>query len=186
MDVFSQSTTGTTTTTATSNKGGESKKRKFSKLNHLVARLVAWATLLLLTSAFYYFCLADFVAQFGMPGIVFIGFDVLLWLWTLGAMAITTVTDPGIMPKATESEELFWLRLSTPNVNRKRCTATYVVNGKIILVKWCRTCHMFRPPRSSHCAVCDRCIETFDHHCPWMNNCIGKRFVNCRTGWSEK
>ena len=39
----------------------------------------------------------------------------------------------------------------------------------------CETCQTYRPPRTSHCRLCDVCTEQTDHHCSFLNNCIGRR-----------
>lgn len=37
----------------------------------------------------------------------------------------------------------------------------------------CVSCRIVRPLRAKHCSVTGRCVETFDHYCPWVS------------GWSE-
>ena len=37
----------------------------------------------------------------------------------------------------------------------------------------CRTCERPKPARSKHCPICKTCMERQDHHCIWINNCVG-------------
>ena len=34
-------------------------------------------------------------------------------------------------------------------------------------------CNVFKPERCHHCSACNRCVLNMDHHCPWINNCVG-------------
>ena len=42
-----------------------------------------------------------------------------------------------------------------------------------IVEKQCYTCESLMPPYVHHCNACGRCIVYMDHHCPWVNNCVG-------------
>ncbi|KAM3142661.1 hypothetical protein pb186bvf_005320 [Paramecium bursaria] len=39
----------------------------------------------------------------------------------------------------------------------------------------CPDCSQLRPQRSRHCDICQKCVDRYDHHCPWLSNCIGKK-----------
>ncbi|XP_043422046.1 palmitoyltransferase ZDHHC12 isoform X3 [Prionailurus bengalensis] len=44
-----------------------------------------------------------------------------------------------------------------------------------IPLRRCRYCLVLQPLRARHCRECRRCVRRYDHHCPWMENCVGER-----------
>lgn len=42
-----------------------------------------------------------------------------------------------------------------------------------MLNRLCHSCRCVRPLRAKHCRICNRCVSYFDHHCPFIYNCVG-------------
>ena len=43
------------------------------------------------------------------------------------------------------------------------------------LLNYCCVCKIKFKKNSKHCVICNKCCEGFDHHCTWVNNCIGRK-----------
>lgn len=97
-------------------------------------------------------------------------FIIYLFVSTLTFLFFTTFTDPGIIPR----KKIMELTMGSVPENFRADENKNRRSGKARR-KYCRTCEIYRPGRASHCNDCGNCVEVFDHHCPFVNNCIGKR-----------
>ncbi|NXE06467.1 ZDHC4 palmitoyltransferase, partial [Lophotis ruficrista] len=82
----------------------------------------------------------------------------LLLAGNLGCFVLCSRADPGIITKS----------------NHASLAKIYAYDGALFqkgIV--CPTCNMEKPARSKHCSCCGVCVHRFDHHCVWVNNCIG-------------
>jgi hypothetical protein len=39
--------------------------------------------------------------------------------------------------------------------------------------RWCGLCAVHMPPGAEHCDDCNVCVAGWDHHCPWVGQCVG-------------
>jgi len=61
--------------------------------------------------------------------------------------------------------------------NLNKYLPNYQFDGLLYVPKKCYTCEVDRPARSKHCKLCNKCVARYDHHCPWINNCVGANNV---------
>ncbi|XP_075412068.1 palmitoyltransferase ZDHHC3 isoform X3 [Tenrec ecaudatus] len=89
-----------------------------------------------------------------LNGIVF---NLLAFL-ALASHCRAMLTDPGAVPKGNATKEFIESLQLKP--------------GQVVYK--CPKCCSIKPDRAHHCSVCKRCIRKMDHHCPWVNNCVGE------------
>ncbi|KAK5898452.1 hypothetical protein CgunFtcFv8_015868 [Champsocephalus gunnari] len=54
------------------------------------------------------------------------------------------------------------------------CWSYYAYVVELCLsIRYCDRCQVIKPDRCHHCSACDMCVLKMDHHCPWVNNCVG-------------
>ncbi|XP_017059326.1 palmitoyltransferase ZDHHC3 [Drosophila ficusphila] len=107
-----------------------------------------------------------------MPGSLWMSFHVVLFNTVVFLLAMShskaVFSDPGTVP--LPANRLDFSDLHTTNKNNPAPG-----NGHSSEWTVCTRCETYRPPRAHHCRICKRCIRRMDHHCPWINNCVGER-----------
>ncbi|PFH31487.1 DHHC zinc finger domain-containing protein [Besnoitia besnoiti] len=79
----------------------------------------------------------------------------------LVSFAFAVLVSPGGVPTMSPEEEEHMLLQQPAEVKR---------DGERRRCKWCLH---YKPDRTHHCRVCRSCVLKMDHHCPWIDNCVG-------------
>ena len=87
------------------------------------------------------------LASVSIPGVLLPYLMVSSFAVTLHAKCV--LTEPGVVALGSATEE------------------------EAGLSSTCQRCKCVKRNRAHHCSVCQRCVMRMDHHCPWINNCVG-------------
>ncbi|XP_060964190.1 probable protein S-acyltransferase 15 isoform X2 [Cannabis sativa] len=79
-----------------------------------------------------------------------------LTAFSIFSFSVCVLTDPGQVPPSY-----------APDVEQSG------ISDEETKRKICDRCATYKPPRAHHCRVCRRCVLRMDHHCLWVNNCVG-------------
>ncbi|MFH4979124.1 hypothetical protein AB6A40_005833 [Gnathostoma spinigerum] len=79
-------------------------------------------------------------------------------LWIVVLLIVLTTIDPAIPTLSRHSKPLIF-------------DATK--HEHVIENLYCNVCAIQVDATCKHCRQCNKCITGFDHHCEWLNNCIG-------------
>lgn len=101
--------------------------------------------------------------------VVFLIYHVLIIYKLIFFMRILVIDDTNTtnrFPNKTASSQSITLKYFNPFIEQE------IIDKKMTVLKTCRMCATYKPPRTHHCSICKRCFLKFDHHCSFLGVCI--------------
>ena len=120
------------------------------------AQIASYVVIAIETAFFYAFVQPNFTSS--TPQIIFIT----LYSLSVVALIITTVICSCVDPSDN-------VMIECKKGNHSK------FSNQLNMLLYCDYCQSYVAENSRHCRQCDRCVENFDHHCMWINNCVGSK-----------
>ncbi|GCB69402.1 hypothetical protein scyTo_0001049, partial [Scyliorhinus torazame] len=141
-------------------------------------RVLAWIPVLIITLVVlwsyyaYVFELCVFTVQNGFEKAAYLVVFHLFFVMFVWTYCKAIFTEPS-QPSRKKILDIMELELQDMQVLSHSFGGTDPCFLLSSAIRYCDRCQVIKPDRCHHCSICDTCVLKMDHHCPWVNNCIG-------------
>ncbi|XP_063839692.1 palmitoyltransferase ZDHHC1-like [Scylla paramamosain] len=124
-------------------------------------QVLAWLVMVSFTSLMYGAVLPALHSRLALPLALVTGVVFAVHVFTHALALALDPADPQLRARKD--------RQQVPEFDRN-------VHSHVIENGRCHLCNItITSSRTKHCSACNKCVDVFDHHCKWLNHCVGRR-----------
>lgn len=124
-------------------------------------QVLAWLVMVGFTSLMYGAVLPALHSRLALPLALVTGVVFAVHVFTHALALALDPADPQLRARKD--------RQQVPEFDRN-------VHNHVIENGRCHLCNItITSNRTKHCSACNKCVDVFDHHCKWLNHCVGRR-----------